>query len=141
MSAKSGPVLIIPPAGLIGTWIKEFEASIDETNKWVDMTMLVGHSQSGNGREVSKEAPALMEKWSSNSYVRPRQNQTRLLVVTSSRSYSTHVLRELQERTDDPRRPRNLSYWGMVLRDEVHIEKAPLSSAMTSSKVFICSYL
>lgn len=135
MNPSIYPVLIFSLAGLIDTWIKEFEKCVDDTNEWVSIVMLVGHSQSGKGREVSNMVKVLMGRMTSNGYVKLHPNQSCLLVVTSSRSYSMHVSKDLRiespHRRGIPPQYDDLSYWGMILRDEAHLEKAPSSSAMT----------
>jgi SNF2 family DNA or RNA helicase len=139
-----GPILILSPAGLLETWQQEFNDSIDESDSRVGMTLFVAH-QSGKSRQIiTPEQINSLRCDNSDGEFLPKGDQTRYIVLTTSRSIDTHVQSKLRREIRHPAVTDNRGrkgkpyityeegvWWGMILRDEAHQEKASTSSAMT----------
>ena len=135
-----GPILIMPPASLLETWQQEFDDSINESNSRVGMTLFVGHL-SGKSRQIvtSEQIDCLRCDNSSEEELLPKGDQTRYIVLTTSRSIETHVRHKLRRAividNQGKKGKQRIQYeegviWGMILQNELHQEKASISMVM-----------
>jgi SNF2 domain-containing protein len=139
-------ILIISPAALLETWQQEFDNSINESDSRVGMTLFVGHQLGRSRQIITPEQIASLWCDNSDEEFLPEYNQTWYIVLTTSRFIDTHMRSKLRHEirttiTDNRGRKRKpyITYkdsvwWGMILQDEAHQEKALTSSAITQMK-------
>ncbi|KAL9108695.1 MAG: hypothetical protein Q9187_008262 [Circinaria calcarea] len=130
LNSVAGPTLLICPATLIGNWIKEFNRHFDSAS---GMKLLVAHNKrfkNGEQLNVTKHGHLLLAA----STRRAKEDQTRLVIITSQESYESAVAgkffrssrspRQLAEDAIKEERLRESSIeirWGLVMRDEFHL--------------------
>lgn len=96
-AAKSGLVLVIVPAKVVGNWLREWTKMIDTNDSMLKLRCYYAHAgKIYNNVNATPLNADNAEHLRCNKHGRAKPEQERILLLTTKGSYNTHVLKVLQ---------------------------------------------